>query len=182
MRPNVFRVSKNKISMKKILTVKRSVFTTPLRDGSSYQIWWIFSPNFQEIILGVPKKVSFGELSICRLDFPPAMGSLSLEIVFGRFLQFLNRIKRFKVIFIGNFSQQHPILFMIFGLEMVPWEALNRAHYGGEICQYRHCRQQCKTFASGVNFSRNNAVYYINDSTKYVHVILISSLKLLTHY
>ena len=41
---------------------------------------------------------------------------------------------------------------------------------------------KCKIFASGVNFSRNNAVYYINDSTKYVHVILISSLKLLTHY
>ena len=27
-------------------------------------------------------------------------------------------------------------------------------------------RRQCKIFASGVNFSRNNAVYYINESTK----------------
>ena len=36
-------------------------------------------------------------------------------------------------------------------------------------------------FASGVNFSRNNAVCYINESKK-LHFILISSLKLLTYY
>ena len=38
----------------------------------------------------------------------------------------------------------------------------------GEICQCRHCRQQCKFFASGVNFSRNNAIYNINESTQYI--------------
>ena len=37
----------------------------------------------------------------------------------------------------------------------------------GEICHCRHCRRQCKIFASGVNFSRNNAIYNINESTKY---------------
>ena len=47
----------------------------------------------------------------------------------------------------------------------------------GEICQCRHCRCQCKIFNSGVNFSRNKAIYNINESIKY---ILISSLKLLT--
>ena len=49
-----------------------------------------------------------------------------------------------------------------------------------EICQCRHCRQQCNIFASGVNFSRNNAIYNINESTKYF--LLISFLKLLTYY
>ena len=29
----------------------------------------------------------------------------------------------------------------------------------GDICQCRHCRRQCKIFASGVKFSRNNAIY-----------------------
>ena len=38
----------------------------------------------------------------------------------------------------------------------------------GEICQCRHCRWQCKIFASGVNFSRNDAIYNINESTKYI--------------
>ena len=47
----------------------------------------------------------------------------------------------------------------------------------GEICPCRHCRQQCKIFASSVNIFRNNAIYNINESTKY----LISSLKLLTY-
>ena len=36
-----------------------------------------------------------------------------------------------------------------------------------EICQCRHCWRQCKIFASSVNFSRNNAIYNINESTKY---------------
>ena len=36
------------------------------------------------------------------------------------------------------------------------------------ICQCRHCQRQCKIFASGVNFSRNNAIYNIDDSTKYI--------------
>ena len=34
-------------------------------------------------------------------------------------------------------------------------------HHRDEICQCRHCRWQCKIFASGVNFSRNNAIYNI---------------------
>ena len=38
----------------------------------------------------------------------------------------------------------------------------------GEIWQCRNCRRQCKIFASGVNFSRNNAIYNINESTKYI--------------
>ena len=49
------------------------------------------------------------------------------------------------------------------------------------ICHSRHSRRECKIFASGVNFSRNNAVCYINESKK-LHFILISSLKLLTYY
>ena len=49
------------------------------------------------------------------------------------------------------------------------------------ICHSRHSRQECKIFASGVNFSRNNAVCYINESKK-LHFTLISSQKLLTYY
>ena len=36
------------------------------------------------------------------------------------------------------------------------------------ICHSRHSRRQCKNFASGVNFSRNNAIYNRNESTKYI--------------
>ena len=36
------------------------------------------------------------------------------------------------------------------------------------ICHSRHSRRQCKSFASGVNFSRNNAIYNRNESTKYI--------------
>ena len=49
------------------------------------------------------------------------------------------------------------------------------------ICHSRHSRRECKIFASGVNFSRNNAVCYINESKK-LHYTLISSQKLLTYY
>ena len=54
----------------------------------------------------------------------------------------------------------------------------------GEICPCRHCRRQCKIFTSGVNFSRNNAIYNMNEvqSTFYpdyisktVHLQIISS-------
>ena len=38
----------------------------------------------------------------------------------------------------------------------------------GEICPCRQCRRQCKIFASSVNFSRNNAIYNVNESTKYI--------------
>ena len=38
----------------------------------------------------------------------------------------------------------------------------------GEICHYRHWRRQCKIFASDVNFSRNNTIYNIKESTKYI--------------
>ena len=38
----------------------------------------------------------------------------------------------------------------------------------GEICHCRHCQRQCKIFASGVNLSRNNAIYNINYCTKYI--------------
>ena len=30
------------------------------------------------------------------------------------------------------------------------------------------CRRKCKIFASGVNFSGNNVIYNINESTKYI--------------
>ena len=43
----------------------------------------------------------------------------------------------------------------------------NLLYLRGEIYPCRHCRQQCKIFASGVNFSRNNAIYNINESTFY---------------
>ena len=35
-------------------------------------------------------------------------------------------------------------------------------------CHSRHSQRQCKNFASGVNFSRNNAIYNRNESTKYI--------------
>ena len=53
--------------------------------------------------------------------------------------------------------------------------------YRDGICHSRHSRRECKIFASGVNFSRNNAVCYINESKK-LHFTLISSQKLLTYY
>ena len=43
-------------------------------------------------------------------------------------------------------------------------------------------RWDLSIFSSGVNFSRNNAIYNINESTYKVHFILISSLKLFTYY
>ena len=49
--------------------------------------------------------------------------------------------------------------------------------FRGEICQCRHCRRQCKIFASGVNFSGNNLIYNINESKKYI-LSWFSSLKL----
>ena len=49
------------------------------------------------------------------------------------------------------------------------------------ICHSCHSRREGKIFASGVNFSRNNAVCYINESKK-LHYTLISSQKLLTYY
>ena len=49
------------------------------------------------------------------------------------------------------------------------------------ICHSRHSRRECKIFDSGVNFSRNNAVCYINES-KTLHFTPISSQKLLTYY
>ena len=58
---------------------------------------------------------------------------------------------------------------------------VNHLLHRGGICHSRHSRRECKIFASGVNFSRNNAVCYINESKK-LHFILISSLKLLTYY
>ena len=58
--------------------------------------------------------------------------------------------------------------------KMQNWQTMCR----GGIC---HSRRECKIFAIGVNFSRNNAVCYINESKK-LHFILISSLKLLTYY
>ena len=36
----------------------------------------------------------------------------------------------------------------------------------GKICPCHHCRRQSKIFDSGVNFSRNNAIYNINESKK----------------
>ena len=50
-----------------------------------------------------------------------------------------------------------------------------------DICHSRHCRRQCKIFASGVNFSRNNAIYNINESKKCI-LSWFLSLKLLRYY
>ena len=44
----------------------------------------------------------------------------------------------------------------------------------GDICPRRQGRRQCKTFASGVNSSRNNAIYNINESTKSIYTDFIS--------
>ena len=75
----------------------------------------------------VSKKVSFTILSICRLDFPPTMGSMSLKTVFGHFLQRLSRIKSSQVYVLENLAPQNPTLVMIFGLKMVSREALTWA-------------------------------------------------------
>ena len=57
----------------------------------------------------------------------------------------------------------------------------NDPRFRDGICHSRHSQRECKIFASGVNFSRNNAVCYINESKK-LHYTLISSQKLLTYY
>ena len=46
------------------------------------------------------------------------------------------------------------------------WVEENIHHSRGGICHCRHYRWQCKIFASGVNFSRNDAIYSINEGTK----------------
>ena len=38
----------------------------------------------------------------------------------------------------------------------------------GSKTEVRFVWRQCKIFASGVNFSRNNAIHIINESTKYI--------------
>ena len=38
----------------------------------------------------------------------------------------------------------------------------------GEICPSRHSRQESKIFASGVNFSEDDAIYNINQDKKYI--------------
>ena len=48
------------------------------------------------------KKGSFTELSICRLDFPPTMGSLSMKMLFDRFFLRLSRIRCSQAISIGK--------------------------------------------------------------------------------
>ena len=82
---------------------------------------------------------------------------------------------------IPNLRHTHTILsvLLISGFLLVPKDRY--ASIRGGICHSRHSRRECKIFASGVNFSRNNAVCYINESKK-LHFILISSLKLLTYY
>ena len=74
-----------------------------------------------------------------------------------------------------------PINHLLFTLQnqYLKYSSNNVAHIlRGGIC---HSRRECKIFASSVNFSRNSAVCYINESKK-LHFILISSLKLLTYY
>ena len=83
-------------------------------------------------------------------------------------------------------SPENPIpqlfnwLFIRFNALLDCLDNLNSSSRVG-ICHSRHSWRECKIFASGVNFSRNNAVSYINESKK-LHFILISSLKLLTYY
>ena len=72
------------------------------------------------------------------------------------------------------------VLRLVWGLSRIIHYRVNTAARDG-ICHSRHSRRECKIFASGVNFSRNNAVCYINESKK-LHFTLISSQKLLTYY
>ena len=76
-------------------------------------------------------------------------------------------------------QEQKWIIFFFCILSWLKLELL--AQIRGGICHSRHSRRECKIFASGLNFFRNNAVCYINESRK-LHSILISSLKLLTYY
>ena len=45
----------------------------------------------------------------------------------------------------------------------------------GKICPCHHSRRQSKIFASSVNFSRNNAIYNINESTSTFYPDFISN-------
>ena len=46
----------------------------------------------------------------------------------------------------------------------------------GEIFPSRHSQRACKTLASSVFYSRNNAIYKINESTKYIYPDFISKM------
>ena len=63
---------------------------------------------------GCLKKVSLTILIICRLDFPSAMGSMSLK----------TKTKQDKAYVLENLARQHSTLVMILGLKMVSREAL----------------------------------------------------------
>ena len=68
-----------------------------------------FIRSHSYFVHGVSKKVSFTMSSICRLDSPLTMGSISLKTVFWSFLTKPKQEKTLK----------YPTLVMIFGLKMV---------------------------------------------------------------
>ena len=72
------------------------------------------------------------------------------------------------------------VVFALKNYGLIFWILVQTSFCDREI-QRCHSRRECKIFACGVNFSRNNAVCYINESKK-LHFTLISSQKLLTYY
>ena len=71
-----------------------------------------------------------------------------------------------------NNHWENSVINTEFKLEARPQDTIKYSsqppHNRGEICPSRQCRRQCKIFASGVNFSRNNAIHNINENTKYI--------------
>ena len=54
------------------------------------------------------------------------------------------------------------------------WEDSDR----GEICHCQHCQRQCKIFATGVNFSRNNTFSRIISRKGWLAIAKLKSLSL----
>ena len=59
------------------------------------------------------KKSKFNGIEHLQIGNLPAMGSLSLNVVFGRFLQRLGTIKRSQVMFMGGKTPHHQIFVLV---------------------------------------------------------------------
>ena len=129
---------------------------------------WCFAP------LG-PFRVSTQIVSILQLNFAMTING-TVHILRSFFICF--RAFRIRIVTRMNLCKKKLRLFTLLSLEWLSFcpdystsfqqMIWNGFEPRGDICQYRHCWRQCKIFASGVNFSRNNAIYNINESAKYI--------------
>ena len=62
------------------------------------------------------QKSEFYGIEHLQIGNLPAMGSLTLNVVFGRFLQRPGKIKRSQVMFTGGKNPQHKIFVLVFSL------------------------------------------------------------------